>query len=299
MLKANKLYRNIVLVSLIVIATISLAVWYLHSHTISVLQPRGQIGQQERQLMWYAALLALVVITPVFVMTFVISMKYREGNKKKQKYNPNFDHHRGIEFIWWAIPLAIIAVLAVITWRSAHQLDPYKPLNSQKKPVTIQVVSLDWKWLFIYPDKHIATVNFVEFPTNTPINFEITSDTVMNSFWVPQLGGQIYAMPGMSTQLHLMADKNGDYAGSSANISGKGFSGMKFTARAASDADFSAWVQSTQHTSLQLDQTTYTALAKQSENNPWTYYRAPQTDLYDTIVDKYMMPDHTHNSGAY
>jgi cytochrome o ubiquinol oxidase subunit 2 len=299
MLKANKLYRNIILVCLVVIAAVAILIWYLHSHTIAVLQPSGQIGRQERQLMWYALILALVVIVPVYGMTFVIAMKYREGNKKKKKYSPNFDHHRGIEFVWWAIPLVIIGVLAVITWRSSHQLDPYKPLNSQKKPLTIQVVALDWKWLFIYPSQHIATVNYVQFPANTPIDFEITSDTVMSSFWIPQLGGQIYAMPGMNTHLHLVADKNGDFAGSSANINGKGFSGMKFAARATSDADFSAWVQRTQHAAMQLDQTSYQALAKPSENNPWTYYRSPQADLYTTIIDKYMMPDHAHNSGAY
>jgi cytochrome o ubiquinol oxidase subunit 2 len=291
MLKAEGTRRvKIAIFAMVIIAVAALAGWYLHGHTMSVLQPRGQIGQKERQLMIYAALLSLVVIVPVYTMTFLIVMKYRETNKKRGRYRPEFDHHRGIEFIWWAIPCLIIFALATLTWVSTHKLDPYKPIASNKKAMTIQVVSLDWKWLFIYPDKHIATVNFVEFPQNTPIDFQITSDTVMNSFWIPQLGGQIYAMPGMSTHLQLEASKSGDFNGSSANISGKGFAGMKFTAQAVSQTDFDTWANQASDTPQHLDLDTYAALAKPSENNPAATYQLSEPDLYNTIVHKYMSP---------
>lgn len=291
MLKAKKKQKiRVIFLLAVLLAIIAVAGWYLHGHTVSVLQSRGPIGHRERQLMMYAALLGLLVIIPVYTMTFVIVAKYREGNQKKVKYSPEFDHHFGIEFIWWAIPCAIIAILAVITWQSSHQLDPYKPLASSQPPMTIQVVSLDWKWLFIYPQQHIATVNFVQFPEHVPVDFEITSDTVMNSFWVPQLGGQIYAMPGMSTQLHLQADQLGDYKGSSANISGKGFAGMQFIARASTENDFNQWVQHIKTMPGNLNLTTYNKLAQPSENNPASYYSSDTSGLYDTIVMKYMAP---------
>lgn len=267
---------------------IGAAIWWLKRHTVSLLQPAGPVGHDERQLMYYAAALGLIVIIPVYLMTFIIAVKYREGNKKHGKYAPNFDGHKGIELTWWAIPMVIIGVLAVLTWRSAHQLDPYKPLASNKKPLHVQVVSLDWKWLFIYPDQHIATVNFLEIPQSTPVTFDVTSGSVMNSFWIPQLGGQIYSMPGMNSQLHLQGDTLGDYRGSSANISGKGFSGMTFTTRVSTVGDFSNWVNQTQRAPVHLDQATYNKLAKPSENNPVTYYSQPMPALYETIVHKYM-----------
>jgi cytochrome o ubiquinol oxidase subunit 2 len=220
------------------LAAVAVAVIYLGSVNIPVLQPRGIVGQKERDLMYISLLLSLIVVVPVFVMLFIFSWKYREGNLKPKKYQPDWDGSRLYESVWWSIPFALIAVLAVITWSSSHDLDPFKPLSAQAPPLEVQVVALDWKWLFIYPKQSIATVNFVEFPVNTPVDFKITSDAPMNSFWIPQLGSQIYAMPGMSTQLHLMAGKAGSYNGKSANISGKGFAGMTFTAKAASNDDF-------------------------------------------------------------
>ena len=178
----------------------------------------------------------------------------------------------------------------MITWDSSHALDPYRPLSSNVKPLTIQVVALDWKWLFIYPKQDIATVNYVQFPANTPITFDVTSDAPMNSFWIPQLGGQIYAMPGMATELHLEASQNGSFDGSSANISGKGFSGMTFTAKATSSADFNAWVKTVQQAPQNLDAAAYVALAKPSENVPRAYYANADLTLYNQIIMQYMMP---------
>ena len=234
----------------------------------------------------------MVVIIPVFVMAIVIAWRYREGNTKaKKKYAPNWDQNKLAEFTWWGIPIIIIVILSVVTWVSTHALDPYKPLKSQAKTIKIQVVSLDWKWLFIYPKQNIASVNFVQFPKNTPVDFEITSDSVMNSFWIPALGGQIYSMPGMSTHLHLMANKSGNYSGSSANISGSGFAGMKFTAKASSKASFNSWVKNIQNTLNPLNESEYNKLTKPSKNNPPAYYSSVSNGLYDMIVMKYMMPD--------
>jgi len=184
----------------------------------------------------------------------------------------------------------IILILAVLTWNSSHDLDPFKPIVSDKPPITIQVVALQWKWLFIYPQQNIASVNIIQFPNQTPINFEVTADAPMNSFWIPQLGGQIYAMPGMSTQLHLMADTEGTYRGSSANISGKGFAGMNFSAKSTSQADFDQWVALVHQTRNNLSLAKYNNLAKPSQNNPLSYYSSSQSGLYDRVVMKYMMP---------
>jgi cytochrome o ubiquinol oxidase subunit 2 len=231
----------------------------------------------------------LIVVIPVFVLTFGIAWKYRASNTKA-KYSPDWDHNRTAETIWWLIPTAIIGVLAIITWQSSHDLDPYKALDSARKPVTVQVVALQWKWLFIYPEQGIASVNMLEFPEDTPVNFEITGDAPMNSFWIPQLGGQVYAMAGMTTKLHLMADKPGNYDGSSANLSGQGFAGMRFTAKAVTQADFDAWTTSMRRSPTALTTSEYNNLAKPSENNAVKSYVATEPDLYDRIIMKYMMP---------
>jgi len=197
----------------------------IRGHTVAVFDSKGLIADKQRRLIITTVLLSLIVVVPVYVMAFAIAIRYRDSNKTA-KYTPDWDHSRILEFIWWAVPCAIILVLAIITWNSSHDLDPFKALKSDKKPLTIEVVALQWKWLFIYPEQGIASVNLVGLPVDTPINFEITSDAPMNSFWLPQLGGQVYAMSGMSSELHLMADEPGTYNGVSANISGEGFAGI-------------------------------------------------------------------------
>jgi cytochrome o ubiquinol oxidase subunit 2 len=284
----NKKYKYALLI-LLVLGFVALAVWYLHSTNIPVLEPKGMVGQKERQLIYMALSLSLIVVIPVFVLLFAFAWKYRESNHVA-KYSPDLAGSRAAETVWWLIPGVLILVLSVITWNSSHALDPYKSIDSATKPITIQVVALDWKWLFIYPQQNIASVNFVQFSKNTPVNFEITSDTVMNSFWIPQLGGQIYAMPGMSTELHLIANQNGSFNGSSANISGSGFAGMRFVAKASSQADFNAWVQSVKRSSNHLSMAAYNKLAQPSRNNKIAYYSGGQAGLYNTIMMKYMMP---------
>lgn len=287
------------LLAILFAVVVALVAIYLHHQNVQLLNTKGIVGDRERNLMYFALLLSVIVVVPVFTLTALFAWRYRAGNKKAT-YSPNLGGSRVAEAVWWLIPLVLITILSVVTWRSSHELDPYKPLASSKKPLTIQVVAMNWKWLFIYPEQNIASVNFVEFPANTPVTFNITADAPMNSFWIPQLGGQVYAMPGMNTQLHLMAAQNGNYPGSSANISGTGFAGMRFTAKAASQSDFTAWVQAAQRSPSALTVAAYNQLAKPSQNNPASFYSSVATSLYDTILMKYMMPmgPGTDNSSA-
>lgn len=252
----------------------------------TLIDSKGQVGIDERNLIYIATGLMLLVVIPVIVMALVFAWKYRASNKEAT-YTPEWAHSTKIELVVWGIPLLIIIALGYVTYVSTHHLDPYRPLESEHKPVTIQVVALDWKWLFIYPEQGIATVNKIVFPANVPVNFRITSDSVMNSFFIPQLGGQIYAMAGMQTQLHLIANENGEFDGISANYSGAGFTGMKFKAVATSQADFDAWVSEVKSAPKQLDATTYEALAKPSEKNPVELYSSYVPNLFQTIIDKY------------
>ena len=253
---------------------------------MTLLDPVGQIGVDEKNLIITATLLMLLVVVPVILMTLVFAWKYRASNKNAT-YAPKWSHSTKIEVVIWTVPILIIIALGVITYKSTHALDPYRPIESDVKPVTIEVVAMDWKWLFIYPEQGIATVNKIVFPANTPVNFRITSDTVMNSFFIPGLGGQIYAMAGMQTKLHLIANKNAELDGISANYSGAGFTGMKFKAIATSQAEFDAWVSEVKASPKQLDTAEYAALTKPSQNNPVELYSSYAPNLFQTIIDKY------------
>ena len=262
---------------------------YLMYGDVAVLNPKGIIAHKERSLLVFSTYLMLIVIVPVFIMSFIFAWRYRAANKKA-KYEPKWDESMLAESIWWGVPFLIVTVLALLTWKSTHALDPYKPVDGDQKQITIQVVALQWKWLFIYPDQKIATVNFVQFPEKTPIFFEITSDAPMNSFWIPQLSGQIFAMSGMVTKLHLMSDEVGSYRGSSANISGKGFAGMTFTAASSSEEDFNKWVNTTQQSPNSLNLEAYKETTKPSEDQPDSYYQLADDNLFNWILMKYMVP---------
>lgn len=255
---------------------------------IAVLFPKGLIGQKELNLLLIIQALMLLVVIPVYILTFVFSWKYRVGSKAK--YDPDLIDNKIAEFVWWGIPLVMTLIVGVLTWIKTEQLDPFKPIESSNKEITIQVVALQWKWLFIYPEEKIATVNFVQFPLNTPIRFEITADAPMNSFWIPHLGGQIYAMPKMKTILHLIANEIGDFRGSSANISGLGFSGMTFTTRSSSDDEYAKWLQTAKQSSKILDWKEYQQLAAPSTNNPVGIYQLKDLNLFNQIIAKYMHP---------
>jgi len=253
----------------------------------ALLNPKGIIAQKERSLIFTAVGLMLCVVIPVFLFTIFLIWK----NKTKKNPDPALAKDSiKIEVVLWAIPVLLIAVLSIINSKSTHDLDPYKPLQSNLKPITIQVVALQWKWLFIYPEQNIATVNFIEFPQNTPVNFQLTADAPMSVFWIPQLGGQMYAMAGMSTQLRLMANQPGEFNGSAAEINGAGFAGMRFMAKSSSQAEFDAWVKSTQSSGNPLSFAAYKTLAQPSENNTKVLYSNVEAGLYDKVMMQFMAP---------
>jgi cytochrome o ubiquinol oxidase subunit 2 len=284
--KKNK-FPFFIVVSLLAILFI---VFLMHlGSDIAVLHPKGWVGLKQRDLILKTSFIMLLIVIPVVVLTIYFGWKYREG--KQAKHEPEWAHNYLLESIWWGVPLIVIIVFSVWTWTSTYELDPYKPLKEDAKPLTIQVIALDWKWLFIYPEQQIATVNFIQFPENRPLNFEITADAPMNSFWIPALGGQIYAMPGMRTRLHLIANQEGNYRGLSANLSGTGFAGMTFTAKASTEAEFEDWVSSVQRSSRFLDSAEYDQLVKPSSYNEAAYYVLQDSGLFDRIVMKYMPMD--------
>jgi cytochrome o ubiquinol oxidase subunit 2 len=256
--------------------------------TFALLNPKGWIAIQQHSLIMLTLSMALIVAILFFTATFLIVWRYRAG--KNHAYSPNWDPHKTLGIVWWAIPATIILFLSIVTWTTTHLLDPRKPLPVAGTPMTIQVVALQWKWLFIYPREHIATVNYVVFPENTPITFQLTAQAPMNSFWIPQLGGQMYAMEGMVNTLHLMANETGEYKGSDAEISGAGFADMRFTAKSTSQHDFDNWVTSVKQSGGALDQTTYDALASPSEKTPITMYASVKDNLFNDIMMKYLMP---------
>lgn len=251
-----------------------------------VLNTQGEVAHKQRDLIIFTLILSLFVVIPVFVLLFGIAWRYREGNTKA-KYRPDWDGNALAETIWWGLPCIIILILSVVIWNSSHELDPYRKLQASAKPINVQVVALQWRWLFIYPDEKIATINDLRFPEQTPVNFTISADAPMNSFWIPKLGGMVYAMNGMSTKLHLSADTVGEYKGSSSNLSGKGFSGMTFTARSLTQADYNSWIRQSKKAPA-LDWQGYEQLAKPTEKTGTQVFTLSDDTLYDKIIGKYM-----------
>lgn len=260
----------------------------LYGGEVAILFPKGIVAREERDLLFIVQIIMLLVVGPVYVLTFVFSWKYKE-NHKNSKYSPEMDDHPVAEVLWWGIPLVIIIAIGTLTWIKTYDLNPYKPIESDKKPITIQVVALQWRWLFIYPEENIASINFFQVPEKTPINFEITSDAPMNSFWIPKMGGQIYAMPKMKTKLHLIADEQGEFRGSSANLSGKGFAKMHFLVKASSSQEYQSWLDSAK-SSPGLDFATYNELAKPSEDNTALLFLLQDNNLFNKIIRKYTHP---------
>ncbi|MEM7222640.1 MAG: ubiquinol oxidase subunit II [Pseudomonadota bacterium] len=252
-----------------------------------IIDPKGPVAFTERDLLFTAAGIMLIVIIPVWIMAFVFVTRYRVKNKKAA-YRPDWDFSTPIEILVWTVPAIIVIVLGTLVWDYTHRLDPYRPLQSSVQPLQVEVVAQDWKWLFIYPDQQIASVNELVFPSGRPLSLRITSDTVMNSFFIPALGSQIYAMAGMQTQLNLLADEPGRFMGRNMQYSGDGFAKQYFEALATSQADFDAWVAKVRQSSEVLDANAYSALAKPSIKHPVTYYSAVETDLFDKIIASYM-----------
>ncbi len=252
----------------------------------ALFDPKGPIGEEEKWLIIMSFLVMMIVVIPVYFMVFWFPYRYRKSNDKST-YAPDWEHSNAIEVVVWTIPLLIIIALGIITYKTSHSLDPRKALSSDKPAITVQVVSLDWKWLFIYPEYEIATINEMAMPVNTPVEFLITSDTVMNSFFIPRLGSQIYAMSGMENRLFLEASEEGVYRGISANYSGFGFSGMKFKAHATSDQGFQQWIEKVKRSPDTLGKAEYTALTAKTKDHDVEYFANVNPLLFNSIIEKY------------
>jgi len=264
-----------------------------------LLSPSGDIAVQQRDLIYVSVALMLIVIVPVMALTILFAWRYRASNTRAT-YAPDWHHSTLIELVIWSVPLLIIVALGAITWVSTHKLDPYRPLDridatrpldAAVKPLRVDVVALDWKWLFIYPDYNIASVNELAAPVDRPIEFRLTSSNVMNSFFIPALAGQVYTMAGMQTQLHAVINEAGTYKGFSSNYSGSGFSGMHFQFHGMNDADFDAWVARVRQGGADLSRVSYLRLEAPSEREPVRHYASVADGLYEAILNRCVEPN--------
>lgn len=263
-----------------------------------VMSPAGDIAIQQRNLIVLSTVLMLLIIVPVIMLTFFFAWKYRESNTDAE-YAPEWHHSTRLELIIWSAPLAIILVLGTVTWIATHKLDPYRPLDridantpipEGVEPLVVEVVALDWKWLFLYPEQGIATVNELAAPVNVPIQFKITSSSMMNSFFIPALAGQIYAMAGMETKLNAVINEEGVYKGFSANYSGDGFSFMRFDFHGMSEGEFEEWVERVRSDDVSLGRPEYLELEKPSEREPVRYFGSVDPALYEAILNMCVNP---------
>ena len=259
-----------------------------------VLNPAGDVAAQQGQMVITATLLMLIIIVPVIALTLLFAWKYRQGNTEAE-YDPEWHHSTTLELVIWTVPLLIIIALGAITWIGTHKLDPYRPLDridaqravpADVKPLEVQVVAMDWKWLFFYPELGIATVNELAAPVDRPILFKLTATSTMNAFYVPDLAGMIYAMPGMQSQLHAVINKPGVYDGFSSNFSGDGFSHMRFKFHGLSNDEFAAWVERNKADGVALTKALYLDLEKPSERQPVRRFSSVAPGLFDAVVNR-------------
>ena len=265
----------------------------------ALMDPRGPVGRAEKTILIDSMAIMLAIVVPTILAIFAFAWWFRASNTRAH-YRPEWEFSGQIELVVWAIPVMVIILLGGVTWIGSHQLDPAEPL-SKNKPIDIQVVSLDWKWLFIYPEQGVATVNQLIVPAGVPIRFSLTSASVLNAFFIPQLGSMIYTMNGMRTELNLHADEPGTYRGISSHYSGEGFSDMHFDVRALPPDQFTAWVATTRANTARLDAASYVALASPSVNSPPSAYGAVDVGLFDKIVAQVIPPSagpEPENKGA-
>ncbi len=248
-----------------------------------VLDPQGPVAAAERLILLNASAIMLVVVLPVIVLTLAFAWWYRASNARAA-YHPDWSYSGHVELVTWSIPAMVVILLGAVAWIGSHQLDPARKLQSDAAPMRIEVVSLDWKWLFIYPDQSVAALNELVIPAGIPVEFSLTSTTVMNSFFVPQLGTQIYTMPGMAVRLNLLADRPGDYSGLSANFSGDGFSDMHFVVHTVPAAEFSAWLARTREAAPALDADAYSQLARPEGDAQSRVYGSVDPTLFQRIA---------------
>jgi cytochrome o ubiquinol oxidase subunit 2 len=264
----------------------------------AVFNPAGDVARQQRDIIYISTGLMLLIIVPVMVLIVVFAWRYRKG--KGGTYDPNFDHSTALELVIWSAPLLIIIILGALTWSSTHLLDPFRPIDVAatdqeakapiEEPLRVQVVSLDWKWLFIYPEQGIATVNELALPVNRQVRFDLTSTNMMNTFYAPTLAGMIYVMPGMQSTLHAVLNRPGTYEGLSANYSGAGFSDMRFQLKGMDQAGFDAWVAQAKGSGRALDLAAYMRLVKPSEKVPAMHFGTVDPDLYRRILERCVEP---------
>jgi cytochrome o ubiquinol oxidase subunit 2 len=272
-----------------------------------VLNPAGDIALQQRDIIYISTALMLLIIVPVMALIVVFAWRYRAGNRQAT-YDPNFDHSTSLELVIWSAPLLIIICLGALTWWSTHLLDPFRPVNRiaagkpvdpNVKPLVVQIVSLDWKWLFLYPEQGIATVNELALPVDRPVRFDLTSTNMMNTFYAPTLAGMIYTMPGMRSRLHAVLNRQGTFEGLSANYSGAGFSDMRFKLYGVDQAGFDNWVARVKASGPALDIGRYLALEKPSEKVPAMYFSGADATLFDRIYKRCVKPGTVCMSGMH
>lgn len=294
--RLRKQRRTIALTIVGLLALTALTGFMLRGADIALLQPKGLIAGEQFRLLVYLTVLLVGIAVPTLLILYFIVWRYQD-DKVGKTYEPSTKHHnKSLVAILWTIPCIIALLVLMMLWPATHRLEPRKTISESSEPLTIQVVAMRWKWLFIYPEQDIASVNFVQIPVNTPVRFEITADEApMSSFWIPHLGGQLYAMTGHVNQLNLLADVEGDYPGSTPEINGKGFAGMRFVARASSTENFESWVQSVKQSAFKLNNEEYQKLVKPSENNSQVLYASTDKNLYGNMLMKYY-GSHAHSS---
>ena len=269
--------------------------WVLQHEKTLITHPKGIMAQSELELIITNFILMALVVVPTFVGLFIVVARHRMGDTSKE-YDPEHSPGKLGLALMWGIPSVIVVAMSVVTWIETHRLDPFVPIDTHKEPLVIQVIAIDWKWLFIYPKEDIATINYIEIPEQTPIRFELIADaSPMNSFWIPQLSGQMYSMTGMINILHMSSHGPGEYIGRAAEINGSGYAGMTFVVKAKAEEEFTKWVETVKKSPLQLSKPVYNALLAPTENHPQTFYSTVEKGLFDHSVMKFM-PEHEHHN---
>ncbi len=264
--------------------------WLIAGAQIDVLAPKGVIAQQQKTLFIFTIALSAIVVVPVFILLAMFAYKYRDTNPKHKGYDPEWKENSKLEAVWWGIPIVIIGILAGVTWYTSHSLDPYREIESKHASIPVQVVALQWKWLFLYPEQGVATLNYVVMPKDVPVTFSLTADAPMSAFWIPALGSQIYNMNGMTSKLNLMATELGEYRGYSTNINGRGYADMSFTANVVGRDDFYSWAEgvTTSSSIAGINENIFNALKTPSVEKSAITYKLTDPELYNHIVGSYM-----------
>jgi cytochrome o ubiquinol oxidase subunit 2 len=288
--------RRQFLVNALALVALFAVLWiYGGQSDLPLINTAGPIAAGEREVMFLVVEYAAIIVIPVWIMLFLFAWVFREGADVRTRAQfPDLDRYGSIpELVWWSVPAIIIGILSVVSWQTSHSLDPYEPLTGHGTPLEVQVIALDWKWLFIYPAEGVATVNQLTIPVGRPIHFFLTADAPMNSFWIPQLAGQVMVMPGMSTQLWLRADREGVFDGYSANLSGEGFASMHFKTNAVPESDFDAWLMQAQASSTPLSTERYEELSSPSAPVPPAKFSPVVPGLYQGAIESFIMPHTT------